>query len=69
MLCFAATLGLTIPGQIERLSLIAFDEYQRAYPREISDAPIRIVDINDESLKQVVASAGSVAVQCHKRCR
>src|SRR5882672_2967242 len=53
ILCFAAGLRLEIPDFIERLSLIAFDSYQRQSPREASDTPIRIVDIDDTSLKEI----------------
>jgi adenylate cyclase len=53
ILCFAAALRLAIPDFIERLSLIAFDSYQREAPRPVSDAPIRVVDIDDASLKAI----------------
>jgi adenylate cyclase len=53
ILCFAAALRLAIPDFIERLSLIAFDTYQKESPRPASDAPIRIVDIDDKSLKDI----------------
>jgi adenylate cyclase len=38
---------------LDRLSLICFDLYQRAAPRESTDAPIRIVDIDDNSLSKI----------------
>ena len=44
---------LAAPDLLERLSLIAFDLYQRAAPREAGDAPIRIVDIDERSLKEL----------------
>src|SRR5262249_41671955 len=53
ILCFAVGVRLAIPDLIERVSLIAFDTYQQQAPREVSDAPIRIVDIDDESLKRI----------------
>jgi adenylate cyclase len=45
---------LAIPNVFERLSLLAFDSYQRAAPRPAAtDLPIRIVDIDDRSLKKI----------------
>ena len=38
---------------LDRLSLICFDLYQKAAPREAGDAPIRIVDIDDKSLAKI----------------
>jgi adenylate cyclase len=38
---------------LDKLSLICFDLYQRAAPRESGDAPIRIVDIDDNSLSAI----------------
>jgi adenylate cyclase len=50
----AAAAHLAIPSVFERLSLLSFDTYQRAAPRQAaSDLPIRIVDIDDKSLKQI----------------
>ena len=44
---------LVAPDLLDRLSLIAFDLYQRAAPRQPGNAPIRIVDIDDRSLAQI----------------
>jgi adenylate cyclase len=51
----AAAIGarLLAPDLLERLSLIAFDLYQRASPRQPGNAPIRIVDIDDKSLARI----------------
>ena len=51
----AAAIGsrLLAPDLLERLSLIAFDLYQRAAPRHPGNAPIRIVDIDDKSLTRL----------------
>ncbi len=51
----AAAIGarLAAPDLLERLSLIAFDLYQRAAPRRPGNAPIRIVDVDDRSLAQI----------------
>jgi len=48
----SVTVGLRIvaPDLLDRLSLICFDLYQRAAPRETGDAPIRIVAIDENSL-------------------
>jgi adenylate cyclase len=43
---------LAAPDLLDRLMLISFDTYQRIAPREASEAPIRIVDIDDASLTQ-----------------
>ncbi|MEI9850641.1 MAG: adenylate/guanylate cyclase domain-containing protein [Sphingomonas sp.] len=39
--------------QIERLGPLLFDSFQRAAPRPYEDAAVRVVDIDDESLKQL----------------
>ncbi len=44
---------LVAPDLLDRLSLIAFDLYQRAAPRQPGNAPIRIVDIDDISLNKI----------------
>ena len=60
---------LALPGIIATLVLLAlhvaevpavrslgnllFDTYQRAYPREYKTAPVRVVDIDDETLKRL----------------
>jgi adenylate cyclase len=50
-----AAIGARIaaPDLLGRLSLIAFDLYQRASPRQAGNAPIRIVDIDDKSLAKI----------------
>jgi adenylate cyclase len=44
---------MAAPDLLDRLSLIAFDLYQRASPREPGNSPIRIVDIDDSSLTRI----------------
>ncbi len=44
---------LVAPDLLDRLSLIAFDLYQRALPRTPGNSPIRIVDIDDKSLAKI----------------
>ena len=53
VLFVALTLRITAPELVERLSLVCFDFYQKAAPREAGDAPIRIVDIDNESLSKI----------------
>ncbi len=50
-----AAIGARIAASdlLDRLSLIAFDVYQRALPRAPGHSPIRIVDIDDKSLAQI----------------
>jgi adenylate cyclase len=50
----AVTAHLVIPSVFDRLSLFAFDIYQRADPREMpADRPVLIVDIDEKSLHEV----------------
>lgn len=46
----SAVIGYTRPPVLETLSLSIFDTYQRAQPREYIQSPVRIVDIDEESL-------------------
>ena len=43
---------IAAPDLLDRLMLISFDLYQRIAPRPSSDSPARIVDIDNDSLKQ-----------------
>ena len=38
---------------LDRIGLLLFDSYQRASPRPYEEAPVRIVDIDDESLRRL----------------
>ncbi len=38
---------------LERIGLLLFDSYQRIAPRPYEDAPVRIVDIDDESIRKL----------------
>ena len=53
LLLVAIGVRLVAPDLLDRLSLIAFDFYQRAAPRQPGNAPIRIIDIDDKSLKEI----------------
>jgi adenylate cyclase len=52
VLLVAAAARLGAPDVLERLSLVAFDLYQRTAPRAAADLPIRVVDIDDASLRE-----------------
>jgi adenylate cyclase len=52
-LLIALTARLAAPDLLDRLMLISFDLYQRIAPREAGDdVPIRIVDIDEDSLNK-----------------
>jgi adenylate cyclase len=53
LLLLAALARVAVPDVLDRLSHLAFDLYQREDPRDASDMPVRIVDIDDHSLKTV----------------
>src|SRR6516162_6175830 len=53
LLLVALALRVTTSDLLERLSLVCFDLYQKAAPRSAGDAPIRVVDIDDESLGEI----------------
>src|SRR3954451_21871409 len=53
LLVIAVAMRIGAPGLLDRGALIAFDLYQRAAPREIGNLPIRIVDIDEASLKEL----------------
>ena len=53
LLFVALTMRIAASDLLERLSLFCFDLYQKAAPRESGDAPIRIVDIDDDSLSKI----------------
>lgn len=53
-LLFATALArLVVPDFLDRLSLLAFDGFERAEPRPNADLPVRVVAIDDKSLQQV----------------
>jgi adenylate cyclase len=53
LLFFALSMRVTASDLLERLSLLCFDLYQKAAPRVAGDVPIRVVDIDDPSLKRI----------------
>ena len=53
LLVLALGLKLEEPPQLAELRLTVFDTYQRLWPREYQAAPVRVVDIDEESLGEV----------------
>src|SRR5689334_17648067 len=53
ILVLAVAARFAIPGLLDRGALIAFDLYQWAAPRKTANLPIRIVDIDEASLKEL----------------
>ena len=49
----AATARIVAPDLLGRLSLIAFDFYQRMAPRAATNSPVAIVDVDDKSLAAI----------------
>lgn len=48
-----AVLFVLDPVPLQALRNIGFDQYQRWHPRVYQDAPVRIIDIDDESLRRL----------------
>jgi adenylate cyclase len=53
ILALAVALRVSDPAAIEQLRLATFDEFQRLQPRVWEDADVRVVDLDDESLKRL----------------
>jgi adenylate cyclase len=53
LVVIVALLQLIRPPTLERLGLLLFDSYQRAAPRAYEDAPVRVVDIDEESIRRL----------------
>ena len=53
ILFVAISARIVAPDLLDRLSLMAFDLYQRALPRTPGNSPIRIVDIDEKSLAKI----------------
>lgn len=53
LVVLVALLQFVRPPAIERLGLLLFDSYQRAAPRTYEDAAVRVVDIDDESIRRL----------------
>src|ERR1700741_2832561 len=52
-LLLALSARIAAPDLLDRLMLISFDFYQRIAPRASTDSPVRIVDIDNDSLRQI----------------
>ena len=52
VLLLALGARIAAPDLLDRLMLISFDFYQRIAPRAATDSPVRIVDIDNDSLRQ-----------------
>lgn len=48
-----ALLHVLAPPALDRFGLLLFDSYQRAAPRVYEDAPVKVVDIDDESIRRL----------------
>jgi adenylate cyclase len=53
VLALAAAARIVAPDLLDRLSLIAFDAYQRVAPRRATNSAVTIVDIDDRSLAAI----------------
>jgi adenylate cyclase len=55
LLVTALALALNFIGvhAVERAGMLLFDSFQKAAPRERQDAPVRIVDIDEESIRRL----------------
>jgi adenylate cyclase len=56
--CLAALLACLLlflldPAPVQKLRNAVFDQYQRWHPRMYRDVPVRIVDLDEESLKRI----------------
>ena len=51
LLALAVVVRVADPAPVEQLRLSAFDQLQRLEPRPYSALPVRIVDIDEKSLK------------------
>ncbi len=67
LILLPALVGLRVwdPPLIEELRVRVFDTYQLIRPREITQRPVVIVDIDEKSL----AKLGTMAVAAHPRRR
>ena len=53
LVALMAVLQVLRPPALDRFGLLLFDSYQRAAPRAYEDAPVRVVDIDDESIRRL----------------
>ena len=53
LVALVAVLQLLHLPALDRIGLLLFDSYERAAPRAYEDAPVRVVDIDDESIRRL----------------
>ena len=53
LVALVALLHVIHPPMLDRFGLLLFDSYQRAAPRPYEDAAVRVVDIDDESIRRL----------------
>ena len=53
LLALAVVIRVMDPTPIQRMRLVTFDEFQRRAPRVWTDAPVRIIDVDDASLERL----------------
>ena len=53
LVALVALLHALGPPLLDRLGLLLFDSYQRAMPRSYEKTPVKVVDIDDESIRRV----------------
>ena len=53
LVALVAALQLLHLPTLDRFGLLLFDSYERAAPRAYEDAPVRVVDIDDESIRRL----------------
>ena len=53
LVALVAALQLMHLPTLDRFGLLLFDSYERAAPRAYEDAPVRVVDIDDESIRRL----------------
>ena len=53
LLLAAVLVRMNEPAQVEQMRNLVFDQYQRLKPREYTPQPIKIIDIDEESLRRL----------------
>ncbi|MEE2969057.1 MAG: CHASE2 domain-containing protein, partial [Pseudomonadota bacterium] len=53
LLALAVAIRILDPTPIQRMRLVTFDEFQPRAPRVWTDAPVRIIDVDDASLERL----------------
>jgi len=53
VLALAVALRIASPPGLEHLQLLTFDAFQRLHPRAYQDLPVKVVDLDEESLERL----------------